>query len=102
MPGLCLAAWEQELGDDYDRHFILGGIRNGFDIIDEDVEITPASCPNHPSARPSSPLYDKATSQVMTEIEKWHYVVCDNPPKIISPMSAIPKPDGDVRLIHDC
>ena len=24
------------------------------------------------------------------------------PPKIVSPMAAIPKPDGDVRLIHDC
>ena len=30
------------------------------------------------------------------------YVVCDPPPKIVSPMAAIPKPDGGVRLIHDC
>ena len=29
-------------------------------------------------------------------------MICDTPPKIVSPMAAIPKPDGDVRLIHDC
>ena len=29
-------------------------------------------------------------------------MVCDTKPIIISPMAAIPKPDGDVRLIHDC
>ena len=29
-------------------------------------------------------------------------MVCEAPPKIVSPMAAIPKPDGDVRLIHDC
>ena len=28
--------------------------------------------------------------------------MCEAPPKIVSPMAAIPKPDGDVRLIHDC
>ena len=102
MPGLCLAAWEEELGDDCDRKFILDGIKNGFDIIDKGANVNPASCSNHPSASPNSPLYAKATSQVIKEIENGHYVVCDTPPKIISPMAAIPKPDGDVRLIHDC
>ena len=102
MPGLCFAAWEEELYDDCDRQFILNGIKNGFDIIDDDPEITPVSCGNHPSARPNSPLFEKATSQVIKEIQNGHYVVCDTPPKIVSPMAAIPKPDGDVRLINDC
>ena len=39
---------------------------------------------------------------MLKEIENGNYVFCDTPPKIISPMAAIPKPDGDVRLIHDC
>ena len=102
LPGLCLTAWEEELGEDCDRQFILSGIANGFDIIDEGADVNSVSCKNHPSASPNSPLYDKATSQVIKEIENGHYVVCDRPPKIISPMAAIPKPDGDVRLIHDC
>ena len=102
MPGLCYAAWEEELDNDIDRHFILNGIVNGFDIIDNDSDISPVYCQNHPSASPQSPLYDKATAQVIKEIENGHYIVCDAPPKIVSPMAAIPKPDGDIRLIHDC
>ena len=102
MPGLCYAAWEEELDNDIDRHFILNGIANGFDIIDNDSDISPVYCQNHPSASPKSPLYDKATAQVIKEIENGHYIVCDAPPKIVSPMAAIPKPDGDIRLIHDC
>ena len=35
LPSLCLAAWEAELGVDYDREFLLQGIKCGFDIIDE-------------------------------------------------------------------
>ena len=102
MPGLRLAAWEEELGNDFDRQFILDGIKDGFDIIDADANITPVSCQNHPSAKPNSPLYEKATAQVLREIQNGHYVVCEEPPDIVSPMAAIPKPDGDVRLIHDC
>lgn len=33
LPGLHLTAWEEELGDDIDRHFILNGIKHGFNII---------------------------------------------------------------------
>ena len=102
MPGLRLTAWEEELDNDCDRHFILNGIKQGFDIIDNSADIKPVICKNHPSASSSSPLYDKATSQVIQEIKNGHYVVCDKPPQIVSPMAAIPKPDGDVRLIHDC
>ena len=102
LPGLHLAAWEEELSDDYDCHFILDGIKNGFNIIDKHAEVIPVSCQNHPLARPNSPLYDKALVQVLREIKNGHYIVCDTPPEIIRPMAIIPKPDGDVRLIHDC
>lgn len=88
--------------NDPDKIFILKGISDGFDIIDRDTSITPAVCDNHPSAKPTSPLYDKATLQVKKEIECGNYVVCETAPKIISPMAVIPKTDGDVRLIHDC
>ena len=39
--------------------------------------------------------------QVLKEVENGNYVFCDTPPQI-SLMAAIPKQDGDVRLIHDC
>ena len=101
-PGLNLTAWEQELNNDPDKEFLLNGISNGFDIIDEDSDISPVLCANHPSARTSSPLYAKASAQVLNEIECGNYVICDSAPEVVSPMAAIPKPDGGVRLIHDC
>ena len=103
-PLSCLnpLAWESELEDDQDKDFLLNGIRNGFSIIDEAVEVTPVQCGNHPSAKPGSPLYAKASAQVRREIEAGNYVICDDQPDIISPMAAIPKPDGDVRIILDC
>ena len=101
-PGLNLTAWEQELNNDPDKEFLLNGISNGFDIIDEDSDISPVLCENHPSARPGSPLYAKASAQVLNEIECGNYVICDSAPEVVSPMAAIPKPDGGVRLIHDC
>ena len=70
MLGLHLTAWEEELGDDIDCHFILNGIKTVFDINDEDSCVNPVACKNHPSARPNKPLYVKATSQVIKEILK--------------------------------
>ena len=91
-----------ELESDPDKDFLLNGIENGFDIIDEDVHISPVDCKNHPSAQPNSPLYEKASQQILKEIQAGHYVVRETPPEVISPMAALLKPDGDVRLIHDC
>lgn len=102
LPGLNLNAWEEELCDDVDRTFLLNGIKYGFDIIDEDAEISHVNLPNQASARPNSELFEKATKQVVNEIKCGNFVICDTPQKIVSPMAAIPKPDGGVRLIHDC
>lgn len=83
LPGLNFCAWEQELGNDIDSEFILHGIRNGFDIIDTDIVISPVSCENHPSAKKDSEFFEKASQQLKTEIELGNYVICDQPPKII-------------------
>ena len=101
-PGLQLSAWEEELKDDPDRDFLLNGIKFGFDIIDAEQNIQPVNSDNHPSAKPSGQFYDKASAQVLKEIEVGNYVICDKAPTIISPMAVVPKPDGEVRLIHDC
>ena len=80
-PGLSFAAWQEELGDDPDKDFILDGIKHGFNIIDEEIEISPVRCSNHLSAQPGSPLYDKATKQVLKEIENGNYVFVTHLPK---------------------
>ena len=79
--GLHLSAWEEELKDDFDREFILNGIKNGFDIIDKNATPLPVECNNHKSAQPGSPLYDQATAQVLKEIQMGHYEVVSEPPK---------------------
>lgn len=98
----CLTAWEEELEGDPDKDFILHGLTYGFDIIDSDAKPSAAHCQNHPSARPSSPLYQKACEQVQKEIDMGHYEVLSGPSTVVSPMGVIPKPDGGIRLIHDC
>ena len=100
--GSRLSAWEEELQGDPDRDFIINGLVNGFDIIDPGTVPSKAHCPNHPSAKPGSPLYEKACEQIQKEIDMGHYEILSEPPTIISPIGVIPKPDGGIRLIHDC
>ncbi|CAC5357523.1 unnamed protein product [Mytilus coruscus] len=59
-----------------------------------------AEAKNHPSALPSSPLYEKAHQQILTEIENGNYEFTESTPKIISPLGVIPKPDGGALLLH--
>ena len=103
-PGIsmCFSTWEEELADDFDKDFILNGLQRGFDIIDENASPHLVKCENHPSARQGSPLYKEATEQVLKEIKMGHYEVLPEPPEIVSPIAVIPKPNGGVRLIHDC
>ena len=100
--GLHFDAWDKELLGDPDREFILHGIKNGFDITDNNIDIQPVKCRNHPSARSGNALYAKATAQIQTEIEADNNIICEKPPSIISPIAVIPKSDDNVRLIHDC
>ena len=101
-PGLNLGVWRTELADDADREFLLSGLKYGFDIVDSDVQVVPVEVENHPSARPGSPNYIAIKQQVLHEISEGNYIVCDGKPNCISPLGAIPKSTGGIRLIHDC
>jgi hypothetical protein len=70
--------------------------------VDKGVTPDRVELNNHPSASQSSSLFDQANEQVLKEIENGNYVPVKSPPSIVSPLGAIPKPDGGVRLIHDC
>ena len=39
--------------------------------------------------------------ELKTQIKQGNYVIVSEEPAIISPLGAIPKDDGSVRLIHD-
>jgi hypothetical protein len=98
-----LDGWSSLLSyDDPDRDFILQGVSQGFDIIDKDAPCSRVELDNHQSASPSSSFYHLVDAQVKSEIANGNYVPTLNPPKIVSPLGAIPKPEGGIRLIHDC
>ncbi|VDI58032.1 Hypothetical predicted protein [Mytilus galloprovincialis] len=99
---LVYNVWHDELKNDVDKDFLLQGIKNGFDIVQDNLASSHISAKNHPSANPSSPLYNKAHQQILTEIENGNYEFAKSTPKIISPLGIIPKSDGGVRIIHDC
>lgn len=45
---------------------------------------------------------DVITKKLQEEIAEGTYKIVDRPATIISALHAIPKPDGGIRLIHDC
>ena len=40
-PGLNLGVWRTELVDDADQEFVLSGLKYGFNIVDNDVQVVP-------------------------------------------------------------
>lgn len=92
-----------ELCDDSDSEFIIEGIRNGFSLIDPDInvsDIKSAFTPNHNSAT----SIDKAAvdRNLHQQIQLGNYRIVDSKPTIISGLGVVPKKNGDIRLIHDC
>jgi hypothetical protein len=102
MRDLNLEAWENELENDFDKTFLLHGIEFGFDIVNKENLPVGILAKNHPSALPGSQLYEKAHLQILKEIECGNYALTESSLRITSPLGVIPKPDGGVRLIHDC
>ena len=93
--------WEYWLKNDPDRDFILHGLKNGFSLIDSSPQDVPvATTPNHPSAL--DPRFKtKVDARIMEEVQDGNYQVLPGPPTIVSALAVVPKPDGDIRLIHD-
>lgn len=53
---------------------------------------------NHKSAIEHKDAVEK---ELVDQINKGHYVIASTRPSIVSALAAIPKSDGDIRLIHD-
>lgn len=79
---------------------MLNGIEKGFHIIDQSCNLTPVHQQNHKSATSPS-VKQKVENQIVCELNEGHYIVQKEKPTIVSAVGAIPKADGDIRLIHD-
>lgn len=97
---MIFTAWQTELDSDPDRTFLLTGIKEGFHIVDQTVNLKPVLQANYTSAT-SVDNRCKVEAQIKSEIREGHYIVENKRRPIVSALGAIPKPDGGIRLIHD-
>ena len=95
-----LSVWEREMKNDPDREFILDGIRSGFRITDQEAVFERVHCENNKSVFLKENR-QKVEEHILKEIQRGAYVKVANPPAIVSALGAVPKSDGNVRLIHD-
>ena len=95
--GLKLEAWISEHKNDQDAEFIISGITNGFLIVDEDSQATPVATNTYRSATSDHTLVEK---QILEELSEGRYVVTSDRPTIISAIGAVPKPDGNIRIVY--
>ena len=94
------ALWDSELSDDVDREYLLDGVLHGFQIVDV-ANCSPVNicCSNYKSTAKNA---DKVEAQILHELDRGNYVVCDVKPCVVSALGAIPKPESEkIRLIHD-
>lgn len=97
------STWKEALRDDPDKDFILSGLQYGFSIIDNDSVISPTAVETENNKSALNPQFHKHVErQINQEIANGNYIIVNEKPVIVSPLSAIPKPGSDdVRLIHD-
>lgn len=100
--GLNYENWEKYLPeDDHQRDFILEGVKRGFKLSELDVP--------DPNRKVLMKNYfsvfryrHAVEQQILEELENGRYEWVNEAPDIVSAMGAIPKKNGNVRLIHDC
>lgn len=89
--------------NDFDKEFILNGVRDGFRITDAGASFKAAHAPNNKSAI-CKDNFAKVEAQILKEIEDGAYVCVSDKPTIISPFGCTEKKGspGKVRVLHDC
>jgi hypothetical protein len=90
------------LEGDSDRDWILHGIRHGFDIIDNDKVdcVRLAESENNKSCL-NPHVRNIVEKKILSEVAEGNYVIVEDKPILVSPLSAVPKSNGDIRVVHD-
>ena len=95
----CIDLWKLELADDFNKDVLLSGIEHGFAITDLDVTPLSTCCTNYGSVFGSNKL--QVETNIIKEITNCRYIVVSEKPLVVSSLGAVPKPNSDVRIIHD-
>lgn len=89
------------MDSDPDKCFILSGIEHGFELVNDRLDsIVSGEAKNSHSAEVT--YRSEVEAEILKEIHLGRYEIVYDKPKIISPISVVPKDDGSIRLIHDC
>jgi hypothetical protein len=94
-----LDVWETELVEDFDKNFLLDGIRSGFSIVDSNASGNATYRRNYKSTQLGNKM--KVEKLLLEEIEAVHYIISEAKPLKVSALGAVPKDLSDIRVIHD-
>ena len=81
-----------------DREFILDGVKSCFRLCTKFGPHYPTNRENYASA---FKVREKVEIQLRNELALGNYVITKKIPTIVSSLGAVPKPNGEIRLIHD-
>ena len=99
-----LHTWLYELSfeeDDTLRQFLTDGISDGFKIVDTNCVIDGYHNDNYASAL-SGDAYSRVNATIKNELSEDKYVISDDIPYCVHSLGAVPKKDGNFRIITDC
>jgi hypothetical protein len=94
-----IGKWAEELVGDFDQSYLIAGLSEGFDIVDE--KKVPKSCFRKNYNSTAGENYLKVENRLKFEINEGRYIRTPVRPTVISSLGAIPKDLDDIRLIHD-
>ena len=97
---LDVSKWSKELHNDIDKNYLLDGIQYGFSIVDREVVVKNVETNNHASCRTGTNKH-RIEQMLRLEISNGRYVPVNTKPDICSPLAAIDKPDGSLRIIQN-
>ena len=86
----ALPVWEKELEEDEDRVFIIDGIKNGFRLTEENLDVKSVECNNYVSATRSDRI-QVVESQLKEEIKLGHFIKTAKKPIIVNAIGDVPK-----------
>ena len=72
-----------------DEEYLMGGITNGFDIVEKGCLVEPVWCKNYKSAT-LPPNRVAVDLQIQKELSEGRYILCSEKPTVVSALGAIP------------
>ena len=99
-----LSCWKYYLQFEPDidtRDYLFNGIANGFDIVDEGVDIPTYKCVNYNSVF-SLTAFEFVSNQILKELADGKYIRANFVPHCVHALGVVGKSDGSYRIITDC